>query len=154
MSESIATTTDRSFTITRLVDAPRDRVWDAWTTLEHLERWWGPDGFSVTTESFAFEVGGEWVFVMHGPDGVDYPNNIVFTEISKPDRIRHDHGGDDGKVHFQAEITFTEQGGKTLVTMTGVFPTAEDFRLVVERYGALEGGKQTLGRMAEYAATL
>ena len=75
MSESIATTTDRSFTITRLVDAPRDRVWDAWTTLEHLERWWGPDGFSVTTESFAFEVGGEWVFVMHGPDGVEYPNN-------------------------------------------------------------------------------
>ena len=49
MPESIATTTDRSFTITRLVDAPRETVWEAWTRLEHLERWWGPDGFSVTT---------------------------------------------------------------------------------------------------------
>ena len=90
---------------------------------------------------------------MHGPDGRDYPNHVVFTKIVKPDIICHDHGGDDGKVHFQATVTFEEQDGKTLVTMHSVFPTAEDRDFVVKEHGAIEGGKQTLGRLDTYVST-
>jgi len=143
-----------AITITRLVDAPRERVWEAWTVPEQLEQWWGPDGFSVTTHEIDIREGGQWRFLMRGPDGRDYPNHIVFTKIVKPERIEHDHGGDDGKVHFKAVITFEERGGKTLVTMKSTFPTHEDLRRVVEEYGAIEGGKQTLGRMAAFVEAL
>jgi uncharacterized protein YndB with AHSA1/START domain len=140
--------------IERLVDAPRERVWEAWTNLEHLEKWWGPNGFSVTTESFAFETGGEWIFLMHGPDGRDYPNKVVFTEIVEPERIAHDHGGDDGKVEFKALVTFEARGDKTLVTMRSTFPSQAERDRVEKEHHAVEGGKQTLGRMAEYVLTL
>lgn len=146
----MSTTTDREIIITRLVNAPRNRVWEVWTKEEHLAKWWGPNGFSITTHEFTFKEGGVWRFMMHGPDGVDYPNHIVFTKIVKPQRIENDHGGDDGKVHFQATITFDEQENGTLVTMKSVFPSAEELRRVVEEHNAIEGGKQTLGRLAEY----
>lgn len=141
---------DREIVITRLINAPRERVWEAWTTAEHLAKWWGPDGFTTTTHEFSFTEGGQWRFIMHGPDGRDYPNHIVYTQIRKPELIANDHGGDDGKVHFQAVITFEEQGDKTLVTMTSVFPSAAERDMVVKEYGAIEGGKQTLGRLGEY----
>ena len=76
-----------------------------WTEQRHIEKWWGPDGFTLTTKAFDFSVGGDWFFTMHGPDGRDHPNHIHFTEIVKPSRMAHDHGGDDGKVMFKAEIT-------------------------------------------------
>jgi len=154
-------TADREVVLTRLVDAPRERVWEAFTKPEHLEQWWGPNGFSITTKEIDVREGGTWRFVMHGPDGTDYPNHIVFTELKEPERMSHDHGGDDGpserlgragKVHFQATITFDEQDGKTLITMKSVFPTAEALAYVVKEHGAIEGGKQTLGRLAEYLA--
>lgn len=143
-------TADREIVITRLIHAPRQKVWDAWTRPERLAAWWGPDGFTLTTQTFDFREGGEWVFVMHGPDGRNYPNNIVFTELREPERMRHDHGGDDGKVHFQAEITFEERDGGTVVTMRSVFPTVEARETAVRDYGAVEGGTQTIGRLAAY----
>ena len=68
----------RSIVTTRLVDAPRDLVFEAWSDVEHLKHWWGPNGFTTTTSEFDFRPGGVWRFVMHGPDGTDYPNLIVF----------------------------------------------------------------------------
>ena len=103
-----STPSDREIIITRLIPAPREKVWAAWTTSEHLAHWWGPDGFTITTKEFSFTKGGLWRFTMHGPDGVDYPNHILFTEIVEQERISNDHGADDGKVHFQATITFEE----------------------------------------------
>ncbi|HRH93560.1 MAG TPA: SRPBCC family protein [Candidatus Peribacteria bacterium] len=147
-------TSDREIIITRLVNAPRTLVWKAWTQPEHLEKWWGPNGFSVTTRSIQMREGGLWDFVMHGPDGRDYENRIIFTEITEPERIAHDHGDGEGKIHFQATITFEAQGEKTLITMRSVFPTAEELAYVVKEHGAVEGGKQTLGRMAAYAEAM
>lgn len=146
---------DREMSLTRLIDAPRERVWEAWTKPEHLGKWYGPNGFTITTESFDFREGGKWVFMMHGPDGRDYPNWIVFTKLEKPARIEHDHGGDEGgDVQFKAVITFEEQDGKTLVTLRNIFPTAEALAHVVKEYGAIEGGKQTLGRLDAYVSAL
>src|SRR4028119_1701388 len=72
---------DRGIVISRVIDAPRELVFEAFTEVRHLSRWWGPDGFTTTTRAFEFRVGGEWDFVMHGPDGTDYQEWISWTEI-------------------------------------------------------------------------
>ncbi len=82
---------DREIVSTRVFDAPRERVFQAWTDPEHLARWWGPKGFTNTFHEFDPRPGGVWGFVMHGPDGVDYKNRSVFVEIVKPERIVFDH---------------------------------------------------------------
>src|SRR5215468_1188620 len=63
-------TADREIVISRVIDAPRELVFEAFTEVRHLSRWWGPDGFTTTTRSFEFRPGGEWDFVMHGRDGL------------------------------------------------------------------------------------
>lgn len=154
-------TSDREIIITRLINAPRSRVWEVWTTPEHLANWWGPEGFTITTHSFDFRPGGFWKFTMHGPaetvDGVkggrDFENWVEFKEIAEPERFQHIHGGNDGDgkaVEFHSTITFEEQDGKTLVTMKSMFESPEERDRVVKEYGAIEGGKQTLGRLAQY----
>src|SRR3954453_5410810 len=83
---------DREIVISRVIDAPRELVFEAFTEVRHLSHWWGPEGFTTTTRAFEFRVGGEWDFVMHGPDGTDYQEGIVWTEITSPDRIALLHG--------------------------------------------------------------
>jgi uncharacterized protein YndB with AHSA1/START domain len=88
---------------------------------------------------------------MHGPDGVDYPNRVVFDEIVEPERIVYTHGTSEQDPDlFKTSVTFEDQHGKTLITLRAVFRTAEERNINVEKYGAVEGGKQTLGRLDEY----
>src|ERR687885_30505 len=61
-------TADREIVISRVINAPRELVFEAFTEVRHLSRWWGPEGFTTTTRAFEFRVGGEGDFVMHGPD--------------------------------------------------------------------------------------
>lgn len=146
------TAQDREIVISRTVAAPRDLVWKAWTAPEHLIKWWGPDGFTNTFHEIDVREKGVWRFTMHGPDGVDYPNRIVFTEILPPERISflHDDDSEDSRERFASIVTFEEDGGKTAVTLRSIFETKERRDRAVEKYGAIEGGKQTLGRMADY----
>jgi uncharacterized protein YndB with AHSA1/START domain len=153
LAEEQTRTTDREIIISRLFDAPRELVWEAMTNPKHVANWWGPNGFTTTIEKMDFRVGGVWKHVMHGPDGTDYPNLSVFLDIVKPERIVYSHGG--GKeggpgVHFTATWTFEARGRQTLLTMRSVFDTAAERDLVVREYGAIEGGKQTLARLAGY----
>src|SRR3989442_12450066 len=85
-------TADREIVISRVISAPPELVFEAFTEVRHLSRWWGPEGFTTTTRAFEFRVGGEWDFVMHGPDGTDYQEWISWTEISPPERIALVHG--------------------------------------------------------------
>ena len=71
---------------TRLLDAPRELVWKVWTDPKHLAQWWGPDGFRTTTSAYECKPGGVWRFVMHGPDGRDYENRIIFEVVEPPKR--------------------------------------------------------------------
>jgi len=150
-------TSGREIVISRVFDAPRELVWEAWTNPGHVAQWWGPNGFTTTIEKMDVRPGGTWQHVMHGPDGTDYPNKSVFTEVVKPERIVYDHGG--GRkgstgVHFTATWTFDEpEAGKTKLTIHMVFPSAEDRDKIVKEYGAIEGGNQTLARLAEHLAT-
>src|SRR3982751_3533174 len=75
-------TADREIVISQVIAAPRELVFEAFTEVRHLSRWWGPEGFTTTTQAFEFRVGGEWVFVMHGADGTDYQEWISWTEIA------------------------------------------------------------------------
>src|SRR5437762_14273737 len=74
---------DREIVISRVIDAPRELVFEAFTEARHLSRWWGPDGFTTTTRAFEFRVGGVWDFVMHGPDGTDYQEWISWTRMKR-----------------------------------------------------------------------
>ncbi len=148
-----AETVDREIVITRTVDAPRELVWNAMTDPNHVVHWWGPHGFTTTIEKMDVRPGGVWKHVMHGPDGADYPNSSVFKEVVKPERIVYSHGG--GKVggpgvHFVATWTFEALGDKTRVTIHMVFDSPADRDMVITEYGAIEGGKQTLERLAQY----
>jgi uncharacterized protein YndB with AHSA1/START domain len=149
-----AAASDREIVLSRVFDAPRELVFAAWTDPAHVTHWWGPRGFTTTTAEMDVRPGGVWRFVMHGPDGTDYPNTIVFTEVERPERIAYDHVGeaDHGDVKFHTTVTFADRGGKTELTLRMVFATVEERNHVVERYGAIEGGEQMLERFAAFLA--
>lgn len=147
---AVAAPGEATIVTTRTVDAPRELVWEAWTNPEHAAQWWGPNGFTTTTKSFELRVGGAWRFVMHGPDGTDYPNNIVFREIVKPERLVYDHGDESDADGFHTIVTFTEEGGKTRVRMMATFPSVAARNEVAEKFHAVEGGAQHLDNMATY----
>ena len=144
-------TADREVVISRVIDAPRELVFEAFTEVRHLSRWWGPEGFTTTTRAFEFRVGGEWDFVMHSPDGTDYPEWICWTEIVPPERItlRHGESRDDPNA-FESVLTFTADGGATHIHMRTVFPTKQLRDEAVDEYHAVEGGQQTLAKLAAY----
>lgn len=152
-TQSVESLADREITLTRLYDAPREMVFDAWTAPERISRWWGPNGFTTTTLEMNAIPGGTWRFIMHGPDGVDYDNRIVYSEVTRPECLVYVHGHDidDDPQRFHVTVTFTEQEGKTEVTMHTVLPSAEE-RARVVAFGAIELGKQTLSRLDEYLA--
>jgi uncharacterized protein YndB with AHSA1/START domain len=141
---------------TRVLDAPRTLVFDMWSDPKHLAQWWGPDGFTTTTSAFDLRPGGVWSFVMHGPDGRDYQNRIVFEEVVRPERIiyRHSGAGDTESVQFRTTVTFEDLGGKTRLTLHARFPTPEDRERVIRDYGADKGMVQTLARLADYLASV
>ncbi|ASW56109.1 SRPBCC family protein [Plantactinospora sp. KBS50] len=146
-------TADREIVIMRTIEAPRELVFEAFTEVRHLSRWWGPDGFSTTTRSFEFRAGGIWDFVMHGPDGTDYSEWITWTEIVPPERIALLHGESrDDPNAFESILAFTPDGGATRIEMRTVFPSRELRDEAVEKYHAIEGGQQTLGNLAAYVA--
>jgi len=142
--------------LTRTFDAPRDLVWEVWTDPKHVAQWWGPAGFTTRIEAMEVRPGGIWKHVMVGPDGVEYPNKSIFREVAKPERITYTHGGaGKGKpgANFTATWTFEEVGKGTRITLHMKFPSAGDREAVVKAYGAIEGGKQTLARLAAHLAT-
>ena len=137
---------DREITATRVFDAPRELVFEAWTDPKHIAQWWGPKGFTNTIHQMDVRPGGVWEFIMHGPDGVDYQNKIVYIEVVKPERLVYSHVSGP---QFHATVTFTEQGAKTRVTVRMLFGSAELRDKVAKEFGAVEGLQQTLERLAE-----
>lgn len=133
----------------RIFDAPINLVWEAWTTPEHLAQWWGPTGFTLTTYEMEVKPGSVWRFMMHGPDGTDFPNKVQYLEVDKPKRLVYRHVDDDGSmdVAFTVTVTMEALGDQTKLQMHMVFDSAEKLKMVVEQYGAYEGGQQTLARL-------
>ena len=144
---------DRELIVQREVPFARELVWKAMTLPEHLDRWWGPDGFHNEAGTMDFRVGGTWKFVMVGPDGTRYPNQSVFREITPPSRLVFGHG-DGERVYFEATVTLQETAGGTLITLRQLHPSREQRDELIAKHGALEGARQHLAKLeAHLAAT-
>jgi uncharacterized protein YndB with AHSA1/START domain len=138
------TLSDCDIVTTRVMDAPRARVFRAWADPLLLAQWWGPKGFSNTFHKFAFEPGGAWKFTMHGPDGTDYHNESEFVEMVAPERIVLDHLK---PMHrFRVTATFDEAGeGKTTLTFRMTFDTAEECERV--KHFVVDANEQNFDRL-------
>src|SRR3954465_13974681 len=144
-------TADREIVISRVIDGPRELVFEAFTEVRHLSRGWGPEGVHPPTRPFELRAGGGWDFVLHGPDGTDYQQWISWTEIVPPERIALLHGESRGDPNaFESVLTFAPGGAATRIEMRTVFPTKELRDEAVEKYHAIEGGQQTLSNLAAY----
>lgn len=150
-----STTADREVSSSRLFAAPRELVWKVWTEPEHVAQWWGPNGFTSTIHEMAVRPGGVWRLTMHGPDGVDYPNHIVFKEVVPPERLVYTHGSgiDDDPYQFVVTVLFESVGAQTRLSMRAVFKTAAARNEICEKYGAIEGMHQHLARLGAYLTT-
>jgi uncharacterized protein YndB with AHSA1/START domain len=136
--------------ITRIYDAPVQAVWDAWTDPEQVAQWWGPRGFTLTTHSKDLRPGGSWVYTMHGPDGVDYPNKTLYLEVEKNSKLVYDHGGnDDRPPMFRVTVLLSEVNGKTKMEMSMRLPTPEA-AAETRKFIKKAGGDSTWDRLAEY----
>jgi uncharacterized protein YndB with AHSA1/START domain len=78
---------DREVVSTRVLNAPREVVFRAFSDPKHLSQWWGPKGFRNTFHAFDLRPGGHWRVTMHGPEGTDYKNEYVLLEVTEPERI-------------------------------------------------------------------
>jgi uncharacterized protein YndB with AHSA1/START domain len=119
---------DREVVSTRLIAAPRERVYEAFSDPEQLAKWWGPNGFTNTIHEFDLREGGWWKMTMHGPDGADYRNESVFVIVNSPKRIVYDHLR---TMHrFLMEMTFFEFDGQTRITWRQRFESAAEYEKV------------------------
>ena len=150
-------TAEPQIVLHRVLDAPRETVWQAWTQAGHIAKWWGPQGFSTTIHEMDVRPGGEWRYIMHGPDGTDYPNKVTYLEVEKPSRLvfllSDDYEDPDKNEHFRSVVTFDERDGKTEITMRMVFDSPEEYQRVV-KFGAVEGGESTLDCLEAHLKTM
>ncbi len=141
---------DNELQIIRVYDAPVKLVWEAWTDPEKAAKWWGPRGFTITTKSKDFRVGGKWIYTMHGPDGVDYPNMTTYHEIVKYEKMVYDHGGNEERQKlFTVTVTFKEELGKTIMNMIMTLDTPEAAK-EIKKFIKQAGGNATWDRLAEF----
>jgi len=139
----------REVTTVVLLNADREKVFAAWTRPEQLALWWGPRGFKNTFEQFEPKPGGDWKFVMHGPDGTDYANHNVFREVLPNERIVLEHSG---FPPFVLTATFEDEGGQTRFTFRQEFATEEVFHQV--KGYCIEGNQQNIERLEALLAKL
>jgi uncharacterized protein YndB with AHSA1/START domain len=141
---------DREIVLCRVIDAPRQRVFEAWTDPAQITRWFGPAGFTCETTECDIRAGGRWRFTYTGPDGTKWTNRIDYLAIDPPRLIEMEHGSDtdDDAMRFHVTITFDAQSnGKTVLTMRQLHPSAERRKAVID-FGAVEYGYQTLDKLA------
>jgi|SRR5579871_3095934 len=150
MSKTIAAVNDiseRELSITRVINAPRGLVWKVFTEKEHIKNWWGPEGFTNTIHSMDVKTNGHWSFIMHGPDGKDYPNEIVYVEVVRPEKIVFDHTT--GPKH-RTTITFEARHQKTILHFKMLFATAAIKEETIKTYKADIGLTQNIDKLEMY----
>jgi len=134
---------------TRILDAPRDLVWEVWTTPAHIKEWWGPNGFSLTIKSMKVEPGKIWDSIMHGM-GRDWDSKVEYVEVKRPSLLSYKHFGESEAYNFFVSVSFEEVEGKTLLTMKSTFKSKAIIEELNRKVNAIEGSKQTLNRLENY----
>jgi uncharacterized protein YndB with AHSA1/START domain len=148
----VTTPTDREIVMTRVFDAPRDLVFEAWTKPEHVRHWWGLRSSTMVLCEADVRPGGSWRYVTTAQDGAEVPFTGVYQEVTPPERLVYTEIYDvepfnsgDPAVNT---VTFTEQEGRTLTTTTTVYPTKE-VRDFVLGTGMEHGAAESYDRLAE-----
>lgn len=152
----ITTPSDREITITRLFDAPRHLVFEAMTKPEHVRRWWGhlDDRYSVTVCEIDLRVGGAWRFVGRGPEGQFPAFHGVYREIAPPGRLVYTEIFEPfPDVESVVTQLLTEEGGKTRLTVTALYPSL-DVRDTVLKTGMEKGAALSYDRLDGVASEL
>lgn len=134
----------RTVISSRILDAPVDHVFDAYANPEKLVRWWGPTGFTLTTESIDLAEGGHWRFVFHGPDGTEYKNHVIFVKIERPHVFVVDHLSGP---KYHGTVTFDDLGKQTRVTMYWTFENGDVFDKIKDAVAA--GNEGNFDRLTE-----
>src|SRR3954451_990992 len=147
----VTTPTDREIVLTRVFDAPKHLVFDAFSKPELLKRWFGPRGWSLVQCDVDLKVGGGFRFVMRGPDGRDMGMRGRYVEIAAPDRSVHMESFDDFPGESQVTAVFVEDGGKTTMTATILYPSQE-VRDAVIKSGMEHGAAESYDKLAELLA--
>ena len=147
----VTTPSDREIALTRVFDAPRQMVFDAFSKPELLKRWFGPRGWSLVVCEVDFRVGGGFRFVMRGPDGKDMGMRGVYREIAAPERSVHMESFDDYPGESQVTAVFVERNGKTTMTATVLYPSQE-IRDIVIQTGMEHGAAESYDKLAELLA--
>jgi hypothetical protein len=133
----------------RILDAPRETVYGAFSNPDLLALWWGPDGFSNTFREFDLRVGGYWRFTMHGPDGKDYPNESKFLEVIPNEKVVIEHFSGH---HFILTISFKAEGNATMVGWKQLFDTVEHYQKIADFVS--QANEQNLDRLSAVVADI
>jgi uncharacterized protein YndB with AHSA1/START domain len=150
----VTTPSDREIVMRREINAPRDLVFEAHSSCEHMSRWWGPRKYEIAECDLDFRPGGAWRIVHRGSDGQEFPFRGEFREIVAPERITwtFEWEGMPGHVSVQT-VEFDEHDGVTTLTTTAVFDTKED-RDGMLQSGMEEGAAESMDRLDEYLEVL
>src|SRR5439155_22798199 len=148
----VTTPADREIVMTRVFDAPRNLVWDAFTKPELLKRWFGPRGWSMVACEVDLRVGGGFRFVLRGPDGRDMGMRGVYREIVAPERSVHTESFDDFPGESLVTSVLVEDGGRTTLRATVLYPSQE-IRDAVIKSGMEHGAAESYDKLAELLAT-
>ncbi len=134
-------------------DTTPEKVWDAWTDPEKIAKWWGPNGFTSTVEELDVREGGKFRVIMHGPDGVDYPNTYEFDSVSPPSRLVYTNRGSErfGLAPFQSVFDIERVEDKTMLTLKMRFASEVEKEKHVHQFHADEGSRELLARLAAQA---
>jgi len=143
---------DREIVLVRVLDAPRNAVFAAWTDPDAFCQWFGPDGFTCTVREMDVRPGGRARFDMVSGDGTLFDSRFDYLEVVPGERLVLDHGSDvdDDPARFRVTITFDQQAdGKTVLTLRQLHPTVEQ-RGAAIGFGAVELGLQTMQKLAHH----
>ena len=142
---------ERDLVITRIIDAPRHIVFQAWTEPDRVARWWGPQGFTTVYHDMDIRPGGAFRVCMRSPEGVEHWKQGVYREVVEPERLVFTFGWEDadGKPGHQTlvTVTFAERGDKTELRLHQAV-----FESIARRDEHQHGWTSTLERFAEYLA--
>src|SRR5262245_46018574 len=147
----VTTPTDREIVMTRVFDAPRRLVFDAFSKPELLKRWFGPHGWSLVVCEVDLRVGGGFRFVLRGPDGREMGMRGTYREIVPPERSVHMESFDDFPGESQVTAVLVEQDGKTTLTVTVLY-LSKEVRDAVLQSGMEHGAAESYDKLAELLA--
>jgi uncharacterized protein YndB with AHSA1/START domain len=148
----VTTPTGREIVLTRVFGAPRQTVFDAFSKPELLKRWFGPRGWSLAVCEVDLKVGGSFRFVLRGPGGKEMGMRGVYREITPPERSVHVETFDDYPgTESLVTAVFVEEGGKTTLTATILYPS-QAIRDAVVQSGMEHGATESYDKLAELLA--